>query len=342
MADKAHRLTDDKIDEIEKYIESKYRKLKSNISGIMLEYAENIESQADELLVDVKTALTDKKRMAAKNAYTEFIRTEIIGSADFAVIMDNVVDEIYEINAEVTQYINSQNPEIYALNYNYINSGLAKDIKGFPNMQVTVEEVERYGELDRQNISKAKDGKWNESNIKKSIVVGGGLLLGVKAIMCRTAGITAKKNQNSANLHNRDMATYAENIARLDGMFRARDMGFDIQKQWRATLDNRTRDSHARLDGTTIELEELFPNGIMYPRDPTGTPDEIMNCRCHLRYVMQKYTQQTTRTAREGTVTGRVGLASSWTGTRTVEIPNMNYREWMKWKGGRNGSRSKR
>lgn len=342
MSDKAHRLTDDKIDKIGKYIESAYRRLKRNISSIMLEYADNIEPDANSLLEDVKAALTDDERIAAKNKYIKFIRTEIINSADFDIIMGNVVDKIYKTNADVTQYINLQNPEIYALNYNYINSELAKDIKGFQRMQVTVEDVEQYGDLDRQNISKAKDSKWNKSNIKKSIVVGGGLLLGVKTIMRRTAGITAKKNQNYANLHNRDMATYAENIARLDGMFRARDMGFDIQKQWRATLDNRTRDSHARLDGITIELEELFSNGIIYPRDPTGTPDEIMNCRCHLRYVLPKYTKQTTRTAREGTVTGRVGLSSSWRGTQTIEIQNMSYQEWMKWKGGRNGGRSKR
>lgn len=342
MADKAHRLTDDKIDEIGKYIESAYRRLKRNISSIMIEYAENIESDANSLLEDVKAALTDDERTAAKNKYKKYIRTEIVNSADFAVIMDNVVDRIYKTNAEITKYINSQNPEIYALNYNYINAELDRDIKEFPDMQVTAEEVEQYGDLDRQSISKAKDNKWNESNIKKSIVVGGGLLLGVRAIMRRTARVTAKKNQNYANLHNRNMATYAENIARFDGMFRAQDLGFDVKKRWRAILDNRTRDSHARLDGTTIELNETFANGLMYPGDPSGTPDEIMNCRCRLWYVMPKYTNATTRTAREGTVTGRVGLASSWRGTRTIEIQNMSYQEWMKWKGGRNGGRSKR
>jgi hypothetical protein len=57
-------------------------------------------------------------------------------------------------------------------------------------------------------------------------------------------------------MHKSGMGTDAENKARLDGMYRAEDMGNSITKIWMATLDNRTRDSHAKLDGAEITLDD--------------------------------------------------------------------------------------
>lgn len=51
-------------------------------------------------------------------------------------------------------------------------------------------------------------------------------------------------------------------------------------KQWDATLDGRTRDSHRRVDGEIRELDEKFSNGLMFPGDPSGGAAEVVNCRC--------------------------------------------------------------
>lgn len=63
---------------------------------------------------------------------------------------------------------------------------------------------------------------------------------------------------------------------------RAKKAGADVLKQWDATLDARTRDSHARLDGEIRELDERFSNGMKYPSDPAGGASEVINCRCAL------------------------------------------------------------
>lgn len=63
---------------------------------------------------------------------------------------------------------------------------------------------------------------------------------------------------------------------------KAKERGADIVKQWDATLDARTRDSHARLDGEIRELDEKFSNGMMRPGDPNASAAEIVNCRCVL------------------------------------------------------------
>lgn len=49
-----------------------------------------------------------------------------------------------------------------------------------------------------------------------------------------------------------------------------------------STKDKRTRDSHAQLNGVRVAVKEKFPNGLLYPGDPEGSPSEVYNCRCKL------------------------------------------------------------
>lgn len=65
-----------------------------------------------------------------------------------------------------------------------------------------------------------------------------------------------------------------------DAQQTAKAKGADVVKQWDATLDGKTRDSHRRVDGEIRELDEKFSNGLMYPGDPSGGAAEVVNCRC--------------------------------------------------------------
>jgi len=60
----------------------------------------------------------------------------------------------------------------------------------------------------------------------------------------------------------------------------AKKKGADVVKQWDASLDSRTRDSHRRVDGEIRENDEKFSNGLMYAGDPNGGAAEVINCRC--------------------------------------------------------------
>ena len=62
----------------------------------------------------------------------------------------------------------------------------------------------------------------------------------------------------------------------------AKAKGADVVKQWDASLDGATRDTHRRLDGQIREIDEPFEaNGkkAMYP-GKFGRPEEDCNCRC--------------------------------------------------------------
>lgn len=65
-----------------------------------------------------------------------------------------------------------------------------------------------------------------------------------------------------------------------DAQYAAKKKGASVLKQWDASLDGRTRDSHARVDGEIRELDEEFSNGLMFPGDPSGGAAEVINCRC--------------------------------------------------------------
>ena len=68
----------------------------------------------------------------------------------------------------------------------------------------------------------------------------------------------------------------------MDACYAARECGADVVKQWDATMDSSTRESHQMLDGQIRELDEKFSNGLMYPGDPSGSAAEVINCRCIL------------------------------------------------------------
>jgi uncharacterized protein with gpF-like domain len=55
--------------------------------------------------------------------------------------------------------------------------------------------------------------------------------------------------------------------------------GFTM-KIWVAVLDGATRDSHASVDGEEVPIDATFSNGLMFPGDPKGPAEEVINCRC--------------------------------------------------------------
>ena len=65
--------------------------------------------------------------------------------------------------------------------------------------------------------------------------------------------------------------------------------GIELKKQWQSTSDDRTRPSHAAMNGKQVGMDESFtmPNGALmkYVGDPTGGAANVINCRCVIIYV---------------------------------------------------------
>lgn len=73
----------------------------------------------------------------------------------------------------------------------------------------------------------------------------------------------------------------AANVGNITG---ARATGMNLNKVWLAANDNRTRDSHIRIDNQVKSLNEKFGNGLDFPGDPDADASEVINCRCTLYF----------------------------------------------------------
>ena len=73
-----------------------------------------------------------------------------------------------------------------------------------------------------------------------------------------------------------------QTTATMDACYKAKERGADVVKQWDATLDSKTRESHVAVDHEIRELDKPFSNGLMFPSDPSGSAAEVINCRCAL------------------------------------------------------------
>lgn len=121
--------------------------------------------------------------------------------------------------------------------------------------------------------------------------------------------------------------TGAQNAGRMDSYAAAERMGIKLKKEWLATLDGRTRHSHAALDGEKVGTDEKFSNGCRFPGDPQGRPGEAYNCRCTMVAALDDVdTSGALRRARDPE-TGE-----------SVLIPNMTYKEWEAWKKSENAT----
>jgi SPP1 gp7 family putative phage head morphogenesis protein len=55
-------------------------------------------------------------------------------------------------------------------------------------------------------------------------------------------------------------------------------------KSWLTAHDNAVRDSHTLCEGEeNIDINAMFSNACMYPGDPNGLAEEVINCRCTLQ-----------------------------------------------------------
>ena len=77
-------------------------------------------------------------------------------------------------------------------------------------------------------------------------------------------------------------------VANAEGLYDALDEGY-THKTWVTMQDNRVRDTHMEVDGTTIPIDEAFQVGgseLLFPGDDSLGADasELANCRCTVEY----------------------------------------------------------
>ncbi|MCL2856193.1 MAG: phage head morphogenesis protein [Oscillospiraceae bacterium] len=67
------------------------------------------------------------------------------------------------------------------------------------------------------------------------------------------------------------------------------ELGIPMKKRWvhAGDFDNpAARDQHIAMHMETVAMDATFSNGLMYAHDPNGPPEETINCRCTVVYVV--------------------------------------------------------
>ena len=105
----------------------------------------------------------------------------------------------------------------------------------------------------------------------------------------RIAETMGEINHKATIRYARTAVTGAENAGRADAYRRAEALGVDMEQEWQAVHDMRTRHEHRQLDGQRRPVGEPFEvdgEEILYPGDPAAPGHLIWNCRCRLRGIV--------------------------------------------------------
>lgn len=94
------------------------------------------------------------------------------------------------------------------------------------------------------------------------------------------------------------------------------EAGVSLKKRWVSTLDTRTRDSHQKLDGKTIDVNDYFKIDTDKALAPLmfTLPQNTINCRCTTISIVDGFEPKTRRSKEDGL------------------IPNMTYEQWIEYK----------
>jgi hypothetical protein len=125
-----------------------------------------------------------------------------------------------------------------------------------------------------------------QNTLAEALVLGEG----IPKIATRIRAITEGSRRQAVTIA-RTECLRALNQGSYLGAMQARE-AYDIpmKKKWVSTHDDKTREQHAEMMGTTAEIDEPFemPNGdlMYYPLDNGGSAENIINCRCVIVYVV--------------------------------------------------------
>lgn len=281
--DQGHKQTDEMLKDLEKRIQKVYgqaaRETQQKVNKFYSGYADRYNQKVADL--------NDGK--ITKAEFQAWCRTNILTGKRWQELQDTLAQDMANADKLAMSMVNGHLPEVYALNHNYGTYEAEKGAMVSTSYTLydrqTVERLIRDDPklLPQPKINRAKDVRWNRHKFNEGITQG--ILQGesLRDIAKRVAIGTSSSDYKAAIRNARTATTGAENAGRIASYERAEKMGINVKKVWMSTIDNRTRDSHALLDGAEAEYDKPFANGLMFPGDPDGNdPAEIWNCRCTL------------------------------------------------------------
>lgn len=282
MADTAHYQTDLKLEEMEKRLSAIYSRAEKEIQRTADEYFSKFAKQDE-----AKRKLLEQGKITEEE-YAKWRKGKVMYGKRFTEMKEQCAKQLLSVNQTALAYVNGELPEVYALNYNALESAV-DGVGGYSFTLVDADTVRNLAVTDTsllpyKKIDPAKDIPWNMKKINAETLQG--ILQGesMDKIAKRIMNVQ-EMNKTQAIRSARTIVTGAENKGRQDSYKRAEEDGIVMKREWIATNDSRTRHWHAKLDGVEVDIDEPWVNDfgeIMFPGDPSADPANTYNCRCSM------------------------------------------------------------
>ena len=289
MADKAHDMTDIKLEEMEKRLSAIYSRASKEIQQTADEYFSRFEAQDEK-----KRKLVETGKLSEAD-YKKWRKNKILYGSRFKAMQEQCAQQLLKVNETAVVYINGELPEVYALNYNALEEAVdgvggysftLTDADTVRNLATTDGSLLPYKKLDPK-----KDVPWNMQKINAETLQG--ILQGesIDKIAKRIQNVQVM-NRDSAIRTARTIVTGAECKGRQDSYQRAQEDGIILRKYWLATYDKRARDWHKEAGNTytedkAIEIDDFFVvdgEKMLHPGDSMhgASGHNLYNCRCSI------------------------------------------------------------
>lgn len=327
-SDLGHKQTDKELAKLERRIAKLYREAEKELQETIDAYFEQFKKRDEEMKDLIGTVQNGKEWTEAD--YKQWRLNQIGRGERYQAMRDKVAHRVTDANAVAVSYTNDATPGIYSLNRNY-SAYTIEQVAGNVGFDLWDEQTVKRLMVEqpdlmpyyppKRTLKRGIDLEYGKKQITKSVTSS---ILQGKSIK-RMADDLQKRittmSRDSAIRTARTAVTGAQNAGRMDSYAAAEKMGIKLKKEWLATLDARTRHSHAMLDGEQVAQDKKFSNGCRFPGDPQGPPWEIYNCRCTLIAAVDGVETSSAQRRVRNPATGQ-----------TEVISNMTYAEWAGWK----------
>lgn len=306
---------------IEKKINKEYTIANKEMEKKLKNYMKKFEAKDKEKKKLVKKGLLDE------DEYLKWRQGKIVVGKQWENMCQVLAEDLDNSRIIAQHIVSNDLPTVYANGLNYGTYEIEKTgintnftLYNHDAVEILVSENPKLypdptmGSETWQKLKSKEVQKWSKAKINSSITQA--ILQGeaINAVAKRLRKVTDMDYK--ASIRNaRTMVGSAQNAGHQRSYERAEKMGVQLSKVWLATLDMRTRHTHAVMDGEAVAVTEKFSNGLLYPKDPNGAPSEIYNCRC--RQIAQvKGFEKTPGSLIEG---------------KQDKLNNMTYDEWKQY-----------
>ena len=308
-------------------------RMDAKIKRIYAEASQDIQAKIDKYNKRYKALDADwqqrvKDGKATKAEYDNWKAGQVFIGKRWESVRDDILHQIHSSNDTSSRIINGEKRAVFIDTVNHAEYSIDKDFDfGLSFNLYDSATLTRILRDDPQILPEVstdpnRDYAWGRKQITSAITQG--IIQGesIPEIGKRIGDKLGSSNQKHMQRLARTAMTSAQNAGRIEAMHNAEEMGIKVQKEWIATLDSKTRDSHQHLDGQVQDVDKPFLSvlgDIMYPGDPDADPANVWCYRCSLGYEYPDYKNQYDQ-RRARNEEGQNEL-----------IDNMTYDQWKDW-----------